>query len=232
MKNHITENVGWNAYTLFTNQAFDHLDVHPDGLHEQVETYEHLGDIQTISINLHDRYKAIIEARRVIVSPEEADHSFTYEFQAPPPVIWHWMTDTEKKNLLAEGEAVFTPTARPGGRNGPGASNHCAHGKNLKGLLIETILDWRPFDYYTAESAEGKRIMRQTIKLEPLSDGKRTRLHILTLMISPSLPSFVRRPMLNMVATKMLLSNAQLIAKHLSGESETEVGISAAQVTA
>ena len=232
MKNHITDTVGWNAYALFTNQAFDHLDVHPDGTHEQIETYEHLGDIQTLSINLHERYEAIIEARRVIVSHEEADHSFTYEFQAPPPIIWHWMTDTEKKNLLAEGEAVFTPTARPGGRNGPGASNHCAHGKNLKGSLVETILDWRPFDYYTAESVEGNRILRQTIKFEPLSDGTKTRLHILTLMVSPSLPRFVRRSMLNMVMTKLLLSNAQLIAKHVSGESEPEVGISTAQATA
>ena len=232
MKNHITENVGWNAYALFTNQASNHLDVHPDGLHEQIETYEHLGDIQTLSINLHERYEVIIEANRVIVSPEEADHTFSYEFQAPPPLIWHWMTDTEKKNLLAEGEAVFTPTARPGGRNGPGASNHCAHGKNLKGSLVESILDWRPFDYYTAESVDGKIIMRQTLKFEPLSDGKKTRLQIFTMMISPSLPRFIRRSMLNMIMTKILISNAQSIANHIAREPDAEVGISAARVTA
>ena len=31
---------------------------------------------------------------------------------------------------------------------GAGAQNHCAHGKNL---VVETILDWRPFEYYTTE---------------------------------------------------------------------------------
>jgi Protein of unknown function (DUF2652) len=232
MKNHISQNVGWNAYALFTSQAFEHLDVHPEGLHEQIETYEYLGDIQTLSINLLERYEVIIDARRIIISPEEADYSFSYDFQAPPPLIWHWMTDTEKKNLLAEGEAIFTPTARPGGRNGTGASNHCAHGKNLKGSLVETILDWRPFDYYTAESVDGKLIMRQTCKFEPLSDGTKTRLHILTMMISPSLPRFVRRPMLNMIGNKMLLSNCQSIAKHIAGEMDPEMSTHTAQVAA
>jgi hypothetical protein len=232
MKNHITENVGWDAYILFTSQAFQHMNVHPEGLHEQIETYEHLGNVQTLSLNLHERYEIIIDARRVVISPEDADHSFSYEFQAPSPLIWHWMTDTEKKNLLAEGEAIFTPTARPGGRNGPGASNHCAHGKNLKGSLVETILDWRPFDYYTAEATEGNLITRQTVKFEPLSDGKKTRLHILTKLISPSLPRFIKKPILNMMITKMMLSNCQSIAKHIAGEIDSEIGISAARATA
>ena len=232
MKNHVTANTGWNAYVLFTQRAFQNLGVQPEDIHEQIESYEHLGDIQTLSLNLHERYKTIIEARRVAVTPDEADHVFVFDFRAPPPLIWHWMTDTEKKNLLAEGEAIFTPTARPGGRNGTGASNHCAHGKNLKGSLVETVLDWRPFDYYTSESAEGKRIMRQTYKFEPISDGAQTRLHILTMMVSPSLPGFVRRTMLNMMMTKMLLSTSQSIAKYIAGEIDTEVGIPAAQVTA
>ena len=115
MKNHILENTGWNAYILFTQQAFQHMDVHPEGLHKQTETYEHLGDIQTLSLDLHDRYKTIIEARKVVISPEEADFIFSFDFDAPPALIWHWLTDTEKKNLLAEGEAIFTPTSRPGG---------------------------------------------------------------------------------------------------------------------
>ena len=74
--------------------------------------------------------------------------------------------------------------------------------------------------------------MRQTYKFEPISDGAQTRLHILTMMVSPSLPGFVRRTMLNMMMTKMLLSTSQSIAKYIAGEIDTEVGIPAAQVTA
>ena len=35
---------------------------------------------------------------------------------------------------------------KPGGRRGAGAVNHCMHGPNA---LVEQILDWRPFDYFT-----------------------------------------------------------------------------------
>ena len=230
MKNHITANTGWNAYALFTQRAFQNLGVHPEDIHEQIESYEHLGDIQTLSLNLHERYKTILETRRVAITPEEADNVFAFDFQVPSPLIWHWLTDTEKRNLLAKGEAVFTPTARPGGRNGPGASNHCAHGKNLKGSLIETILDWRPFDYYTVESIEGKMLMRQTYKLEPISGGSGTRLHILTVMSSPSLPSFIRKPMLKMMFSKMILAHCQDIAKYIA--QETESGSTVAKMVA
>ncbi|MBN1450702.1 MAG: DUF2652 domain-containing protein [Anaerolineales bacterium] len=232
MKNHITENTGWNAYVLFTHRAFQDINLQPEGLHEQLENYEHLGEIQIHCINLHARYKAIVEARRVIVSPEEADFSFNFDFHAPPLVIWHWLTDIEKKNLLARGEAIFTARARPGGRNGPGASNHCAHGKDLKGSLVETILDWRPFDYYTFEATEGYSNMRQTYKLEPLSNGTETRLHCLVVMISPQLPRFIRRPMLKMMLSKMFLSHCQAIAKLIAQEMDVEIGAHTTQATA
>jgi len=223
MKNHITENTGWNAYILFTNRAFQHMQVQPEGLHEQIETYEHLGDIRTLSLDLHERYKTLMKTQRIIISPEEADFIFSFDFRVPPATIWHWLTDTEKKNLLSEGEAVFTARARPGGRNGAGASNHCAHGKNLKGSLIETILDWRPFEYFTSDAEEGKSHMRQTYRLEPLSDGNQTRLHMLMIMISPKLPRLIRRPMLKMMMTKMATEQCKAIAAHLALKDGAEI---------
>jgi len=223
MKNHITENTGWNAYILFTSQAFQYMAVNLEGMHKQLESYEHLGDIQILSLNLHERYKAIIEARKIVVSPEQADFSINFDFRAAPPIIWHWLTDIEKKTLLAGGGAVFTARSRPGGRNGPGASNHCAHGKNLKGSLIETILDWHPFDYYTFEATEGNSNMRQTYKLEPILGGAGTRLHLHVVMISPALPRFVRRPMLKMMISKMFLSHCQAVANCIAQEIDTDV---------
>ena len=232
MKNHVTENTGWNAYMLFTNRAFRDLGVQPEGVHNQTESYEHLGEIEIHCIDLHTRYKAMIDARDVIVSPEDADFTFMFDFNAPSPIIWHWLTNIEKKTLLGGGEAVFTAKSRPGGRTGPGASNHCAHGKDLKGSLIETILDWRPFDYYTFESSEGNMIMRHTYKLESISDGTGTRLKYFVLMISPSIPRFIRRPMLKMMMTKMSLSYCQAVVKYIAQEMETEGGATVAQLAA
>lgn len=232
MKNHVTKNTGWTAYMLFTDRAIQSLGVQVEEIHDQIESYEHLGDIRIYCIDLHARYKEIIETRRVFVSPEEADFTFTFDFDAPPPVIWHWMTDIEKKTLLADGDAIFTAQSRPGGRNGPGASNHCAHGKNLKGSLIETILDWRPFEYFTFDGTEGNNNMRQTYRLESISDGMGTRLHFHVVMISPSLPRFIRRPMVKMIVSKLASSFCKDIAKHIAQETDAETVARAVQAAA
>jgi hypothetical protein len=231
MKNHITENTSWNAYLLFTRQAFQHMNVKPEGLHEQIETYEYLGDVQTLSLNLIERYKAITEAKRVLVSPEEADYTFEYPFPVPPVVLWSWLTDTEKKNLLGGGSTVFTVLSRPGGRIGPGATNHCAHGKDLKGSLVDTILDWRPFHYFTVDSVEGKMKTRMTYELESISAGAETRLHLRALMISPALPRFVRRMMLNVAFSKMIPTYCQNVARFVAGQMETEQNAPIAEMT-
>jgi hypothetical protein len=232
MKNHVTDNTGWTAYILFTDRAIQSLGVQIKEIHNQIESYEHLGEIQIYCIDLHTRYKEILETRRVFVSPEEADFTFTFDFDAPLPVIWHWLTDIEKKTLLAEGDAIFTAQSRPGGRSGPGASNHCAHGKNLKGSLIETILDWRPFEYFTFDGTEGNNNIRQTYRLESISDGAGTRLHMHAVMLSPSLPRFIRRPMLKMIFSKMALSHCQNIEKHIAQDKDAEPGARAVQAAA
>jgi len=218
MKNHVTQNTGWNAYVLFTSQALQHIEVKPEGLHHQIESYEHLGDVETLCLDLHERYKAITEARRVFISPEQADFYLTFDFKAPPAVVWHWLTDTEKKTLVGQGAMVFTASFRPGGRSGIGASNHCAHGKNLKGSLIETILDWRPFDYFTVEWVDGKSVMRMTYKLEPLSSGKETRFHETIQVISSPIPRFLRRPLMKSTVAKLFLANCQSIVKFMTME--------------
>lgn len=232
MKNHVTEKTGWNAYALFTKYAFQSMGVQPDGLHEQTESYDHLGEIRVCCIDLHVRYQSIIEARHIFIASEDADFAIIFDFHAPPPIVWHWFTDLEKKTLLGGGKTIFTARSRPGGRNGPGASNHCAHGKNLKGSLVETVLDWQPFDYYTTETVEGKSNMRQTHKLEPIQDGEGTRLHFHVVMVSPALPRFIRRLMFKMMAPKMFLPHYQAIANHIAQEMDTEMEHHAAQAAA
>ena len=231
MKNHVTENTGWTAYMLFTDRAIQSLGVQIERVHKQTESYEYLGEIQIHCIDLHVRYKAIIEARRVFIASEEADFTFTFDFDAPPAVIWHWMTDVEKKNLLAGGEAIFSVIARPGGRSGPGASNHCAHGKDLKGSLIENILDWRPFDYFTLESVDSKMIMLLTYQFEPLSNGSRARFHNYCEMLSPKLPRFIRRLIFKPIFTKLNLSNCQAIAKYIAQETNIETSTHTVQAS-
>jgi len=147
LKNHVGEGTGWKAYALFTERGLKQLNVKLENLHEQVESYAHLGEVKTYSLDLHRRYKELIESRQRFISPEEADVTITRTISAPPFVVWEWMNDIQKR-LRWENYDDIRPLLRPGGRMGAGAQNHCAHGKNL---VVETILDWKPFEYYTVE---------------------------------------------------------------------------------
>jgi len=172
MKNHITEATGWKAYALFTGRGLEHLGVRPADLHAQVETYEHLGDVPTHSLDLHARREELLNARREVIEPNDADYIVTCEYPAPPPVVWEWLTDVRKRNRWGQG-IKFSAVARPRGRMSVGAVNHCDHGKTT---TVETFLDWRPFDYFTSRSEDPGTVMIDTFYLEPLGDGSRTRM--------------------------------------------------------
>lgn len=192
MKNGITEATGWQAYALFTEHALEHLAVRPEGMHAQVETYDHLGEISTHSLNLKQRYEEIVASRRVNIGAHEADYVLVQDFPAAPPVVWDWLTDVTNRNIWSQGtSAVWMGSARVGGRTGPGARNHCAHGKHGSKESIETILDWRPFEYCSFESVNGSMVMRETMQLEPLAAGG-TRLHD-RICINNPLPRPLRR---------------------------------------
>jgi class 3 adenylate cyclase len=153
LKNHVSEATGWKAYALFTGAGLSQMNLELENLHEQVEAYEHLGEVKTYSLDLHARYKELVEARRVDVSPEEADDIVTCTIPASPVIVWDWLNDIQKR-LQWEVYDDIRPVLRPGGRIGAGASNHCAHGKDV---VLEKIVDWRPFEYYTAEYPMGIR---------------------------------------------------------------------------
>jgi uncharacterized protein YndB with AHSA1/START domain len=172
LKNHVSATTGWRAYLLFTAPSLARLGLSLPDAHAQVETYEHLGDVQTYSLDLHERYQALTDARRVIVTADDADLVLTQDIAAPAPVVWDWLNDPQKRTRWMH-ERTWKAGERPRGRTGVGARNHCAHGTTT---AVETILDWRPFDYVTAEQwPMPKTRMLETIQLETLPDG-RTRL--------------------------------------------------------
>jgi uncharacterized protein YndB with AHSA1/START domain len=181
-KEPVADSAGWHGYALFTEESLLKLDLEPEGL-ETVKFSE--TPVKTFGLNLQARYEALLETRQLVVLPEMADASLTSEIDAPPPVIWEWLNDPQKRNLWWESFTRWTKRLRPDGRTGPGAINHCDHGV---GDVLETVLDWRPFDYYTVEMriTPGRFIVMQTTHLEALQDG-RTKIRVYYQLQNPRL---------------------------------------------
>ena len=193
-KNHVSEATGWRAYLMITVSCLAHLDLKLEEAHEQMESYEHLGEIKTLNIDMHRRYAELKEARRVFLTEEDADFQFTVDFSTPPPVTWEWLMDPRRRNLWSTSVHWYSGD-RPKGRAGNGASNHCAHGKSVS---TEVTVDWRPFEYSTFDSYEnGKKKFSETFRLEPLPDGG-TRVTNFSRVYVP-LPRSLRRVLARMI---------------------------------
>jgi Protein of unknown function (DUF2652) len=175
MKNHITESTGWRAYILFTQKAIEHMDVQPEGLFSHVENYEYLGDIPTLSMDLRPRYEIMVVAKRTIIERKDADICVEYDFDGPPHIIWDWINDINLRSLAMGVSYHWMTDLQPGRRRGPGAVNHCAHGRNVSS---ETILDWRPFEYVTSFNGGGGFEYTCMIIFTALENGSRTHVEL------------------------------------------------------
>ena len=187
LKNHVGETAGWKAYLLLSETAVSGLGIDIAGLHQQVEEYESLPPVRTYSLDLRARLEELRRGRTVLVSAADADVEVVIDLPAPPAVVWDWFNDPRRRSqwigLTAE---RVSPSSE---RSGVGMKTHCTHGEKVES--VHTILDWRPFDYFTEEIArpsDGRAQALNTILLEPTADGTRVYSRI-RVLVSPRLIS-------------------------------------------
>jgi len=223
MKNHVAEEQGWQAYALFTDRALECMGLQLEDAFPHVESYEHLGDTQTYSLNLHDSYQRMTSKRQKKVSEKDAELAFAVDFPAAPPIVWEWLNDPAKKNAV-QNHNVWTNGLRPGGRTRPGARNHCAHGA---GETVEVIAAWQPFNFFTSEYPLGNsKTLIATNTFELIEAG--TRVTTTIKLQIPHTPRFVRRQMVKQMVAGWDSDNialAKSMQAHFSATSaESEPG--------
>lgn len=182
---------GTTGYVIFTEACLAHMAWRPPELLAQELTYAPLGKLMTYRLDLQARYAAYMDARRVALTDADAHAVLPYDFHLSPPALWDWLTAAEKRSRWMPGR-TWKALDRPGGRTAAGARNHCAHGYGL-GYTLETILDWRPFDYFTSAFAflGGQPLTTVTFQFAPLASGG-TRLHTRFKFTSPLLGRLLR----------------------------------------
>lgn len=196
LKNHVSEATGWRAYIMFTERCLARLNFSLENAHMQMEDYDHLGEVQTLSIDLHARHREIMDARRVVIPPEEAHSIFEYDYNAAPEVLWDWFNDPHKRGQWMTSEII--PVLRVHGRSGAGARNHCVHGNNQ--IVVEDVLDMRPYDYFTVSHVpQGTSMaLQMTFAFQPIDSGK-TRLRLLFKVHARFLPNWVRKQLCKII---------------------------------
>lgn len=185
LKNSVGEQTGWNAYVLCTQAAVEAVQLPVEFLHEQQETYDHLGEVQTYSYDLRARYSTMVEGRRVKIEPKDADVVFEVNVNAAPHVVWSWLNEPQRM-VQWMGVKDVKPDARPDGRVGVGSRNHCVHGKSA---MLQTVVDWRPYEYFTLEN-QGPMTLIMTYSLEPTDSGTHLRM---TVRPETKMPRFAAR---------------------------------------
>ncbi|NUO82566.1 DUF2652 domain-containing protein [candidate division KSB1 bacterium] len=195
LKNKVSEATGWRGYALCSEPCLKQMEIWPNSMYAEVETYEHLGEVQTYSMNLDVRYKELTEDRRTVLRAEEADVALTHHFPAPLPVVWEWLNDPPKRTIWMKGSS-WAVKERPRGRTGPGTHNHCSNYR-----FIEEILDWRPFEYFTVRYSRGLLKLIITGELKPTAEG--TQIYW-NMKLDSAWPRWLVCPICKLIATRLM----------------------------
>lgn len=192
---------GSRSYALFTLASLGQMGIEPSGMTRHQGEYPHLGEIQSASLDLDARYQEFCKDRKAFVIAEEADFIIFQDIAATPPVVWDWLNDPYKRTCWLRW-TKWRPGIRPSGRTDIGAVNHCTHGI---GSVVETIIDWRPYTYFTVEMEQASiwSSFLVTYQLEPLPDGAGTRVFFRGVLLKAPAKSLSRWVVKNWLPRKL-----------------------------
>ena len=174
LKNEVVERLQVSAYALFTQAAIDAMAIDPQalGMAPLTEKYEHVGEVATWVHDLERRWQEEETRQRVYVTPEAAAFGVSVPTTAPPQVAWEFLTVPGRRAGWQAGVTDVLLADSTGNRRGVGATIHCMHGAEA---VVEEILDWRPYDYWsnrsTINTPAGPMRMLATVELEPTASG-------------------------------------------------------------
>jgi hypothetical protein len=149
LKNEVSASTGIEAYALLTQACVDVIDVDPPalGMVPYSGTYD-VGEVRGWIHDLGRRWEEEESRERVYVGSADALMGIGRELPVPPQIAWEFITTPGRRASWQSRSGVtgIELVSATGNRRGVGATNHCMHGKEI---VIEEILDWRPYDYFS-----------------------------------------------------------------------------------
>ena len=146
LKNTVSEKVGDRAYALYSDACVQMVGIDPaaHGLVEHRETIDIIGDVKLWLRDLEAAWQKENEQTRVEVTREDAYAILEFDIAAPRRAVWEYFTVPGQWQKWWPTDGLVDQSGDR--RRGVGTKVHCMHGKDA---IIEELLDWRPFDYFT-----------------------------------------------------------------------------------
>ena len=118
------------------------------GVEQSAKLREHLNANQ-IDPKQWAAWQDQLDRGRILVGAAEAERVYGTTIDAPPPVVWDWVTSPGRRLQWQYGVTGIAEETGAAGRRGVGTVTHCVHGPTA---IVEEVLDWRPYDYVTYRS--------------------------------------------------------------------------------
>src|SRR6201984_42499 len=149
LKNTVSEKVGSRAYALYSDACIQTMGMNPaaQGLVEHRETIDIIGGVKLWLPNLEEAWKKENERTHVEVTRADAYVTWDFDIAAPRRIVWEYFTVPGQRQKWWPADAIIETSGNR--RRGIGTENHCMHGKDA---IVEEVLDWRPFDYFTVST--------------------------------------------------------------------------------
>ena len=163
-----------NGFALFTAAAVDALGLDADALQLRAasEEIEHLGRVDTFTMDLEAHWQDDSTKRRLDIADTDLAFDIEATLGADPSVIWAHLTSPALRSRW-EGPIAIEETSA-GGRRGVGTTAQCVTGRLA---TLEEIVDWLPYDRVAWRLAvPGVGPVAATADLDPTESGTRLRL--------------------------------------------------------
>jgi uncharacterized protein YndB with AHSA1/START domain len=146
LKNTVSEKIGSRAYAVYSDVCIQTVGIEPaaHGLVEHHETIDIIGDVKLWLRDLEEAWQKENEQTRVEVMREDAYAILEFDIAAPRQAVWEYLTVPGQWQKWWPTDGLVEHSGNR--RRGVGTKVHCMHGKDA---IIEELLDWRPFDYFT-----------------------------------------------------------------------------------
>ena len=146
LKNTVNDRLGGHAYALYSDACVRAMGIEPaaQGFVEHQEEIDIIGGVKCWVRDLELAWQEDANRQRNEVTRDKAAMVIPFDIAAARPTVWEQFTLPNLRPKWQGSDSLHE--ASQSGRRGVGTTNHCMHGAHA---VIEEVIDWRPFDYFT-----------------------------------------------------------------------------------